>query len=469
MQSVASPSTVNWLFDELAHLRHRKTRFLLAAASVLAALTIAVCTQLIFGSLAALIFAVAVVVSTSLFGLVAGLCTAVFAVFVLDFFYIPPAFVINMDTSTLRAAVGLMAFAGISHLAKQKISAEIRRRKPLAQIQGFFDGIEDGRVYGWAHDPLHPSRPVFLTVLANEQPVACVAAVHFRPDLAALKVHSGNYAFYADLACLFPVETEALVDVRLPSGESLPGAPRTLRISPRARPPCPTVLFMHIPKTAGTAFREAIAANYSHAEIAYLYPTVPGLLAKDLRALPVEQRRSYRMVIGHFQFGMHEALPQPCEYVTIVREPTARVLSQYAYLRQTQPELVSDNGRFMPLEAVFEQRLTVDFDNAMVRLFSGVDQRVFPPGTLTCDIFDRAVRNLRTAFTIVGHQETSAASFAKLQTRFGWHATDKLENVNAGSIRSSSELTPTLLEAIKHYNHWDYLLYEEILRIFPRN
>lgn len=229
------------------------------------------------------------------------------------------------------------------------------------------------------------------------------------------------------------------------------------------------MLFMHIPKTAGTAFREAIAANYDHAEIAYLYPTVPGLLAKDLRALPVEQRRSFRAVIGHFQFGMHEALPQQSEYVTIVREPTARILSHYAYLQKVQPELVNGNGRLLTLEEIFEEQLTVDFDNAMVRLFSGVDQRVFSPGTLTRDIYNLAVHNLRTAFTFVGHQETSAASFAKLQARFGWHARSGLENVNAGNTPSFSEVMPATLKAIRHYNHWDYLLYEEILRIHPRN
>lgn len=123
----------------------------------------------------------------------------------------------------------------------------------------------------------------------------------------------------------------------------------------------------------------------------------------------------------------------------------------------------------LPLKEVFEQRLTVDFDNAMVRLFSRVDQRIFPPGTLTHDIFDRAVDNLRTAFTFVGHQEASAAAVAKLKERFGWHATAGLEHVNTGNQHYVPEITPRLREAIRRYNHWDYLLYEEILRIFPRN
>lgn len=174
------------------------------------------------------------------------------------------------------------------------------------------------------------------------------------------------------------------------------------------------------------------------------------------------------MVIGHFQFGMHEALPQSYEYITVVREPAAGILSHYAYLQKAQPELVTTGRRLISLEEIFEQRLSVDFDNAMVRLFSGVNQRVFPPGTLTRDTFDRAVHNLQTAFTFVGHQETSAASFAKLQDRFGWQAAQKLKIVNAANRLGLSETTPGMLKIIKHYNNWDYLLYEEILRIFPR-
>lgn len=469
MESVRSVPTLTWLCAELSQFRHKNTRFALATGVVIAALTVAACTQLIFGSLAALTFAAAVIASTYLFGFVAGLCTVVLAVLVLDFFYIPPVFALNLDASTLRMGIGLLAFAVISHFTKQKTSARAPQVQAPPPVQGRFDGIHDGRLYGWVVDPSYPTRPVFLSIWVNREPVACTAAVHFRPDVADTQPNATQHAFYSDLGLHFPVETEALVDVRLPSGESLPGAPRTLRITPQARPHGPTVLFMHIPKTAGTAFREAIAANYNHAEIAYLYPAIPGLLVKDLRDLPVEQRRSFRIVVGHFQFGMHEALPQECEYVTIVREPTARILSHFAYLQKVQPELVNENGRCLPLEEVFEQRLTVDFDNAMVRLFSGVDQRIFPPGTLTSDIFDWAVNNLRTAFTFVGHQEASAASFAKLKERFGWHATTELKHVNAGNQHYIPEITPRLRETIRRYNHWDYLLYEEILRIFPRN
>lgn len=59
VHSASSATRLNWLIDESAPFRHGKIRFVLANAAVLAALIVAICTQLIFGSLAALIFAVA--------------------------------------------------------------------------------------------------------------------------------------------------------------------------------------------------------------------------------------------------------------------------------------------------------------------------------------------------------------------------------------------------------------------------
>jgi hypothetical protein len=466
MNLAFSTVSINSLLYELVLLRHSSTRFLFATASVLTGLAVSATTQLIFGSTATLVFAVTVVICTALLGLTAGLCAVILAILALDFFYIPPSFEFNMDASTLRIGVELGILAVGSHFAERRIFAKFRR--PKESIQGVLDGTQDGQVYGWAFDPDHPFTPVFLTLLVNHRPMTCVAAINYRPDLAEAMLGKGNCGFTADLGSLFPAATEALVDVRLPNGTSLANAPRTLKISAYARPKGPTVLFMHIPKTAGTAFREAIAANYKHFEIAYLYPTLPGFLVDDLRLLPMEQRRCYRMIIGHFQFGMHEALPQESQYITVVREPTARVLSHYAYLQQTQPDLVTEGGGVLPLKSFLEQRLTVDFDNAMVRFFSGVGQRAFPPGALSRDVFDLAVYNLRTAFTFVGHQETSTASFAWLRNHFGWHAKAGLEVANPGKRQSPFEKEPGLLKSIRHYNHWDYLFYEEILRTFPQ-
>jgi len=92
-----------------------------------------------------------------------------------------------------------------------------------------------------------------------------------------------------------------MIDVRLSDGTYLHGVPVHAHLPRRSRVQQPTLLFMHIPKTAGTALRETILNNYKRSEIAYIYPDPPGFPVHNLRDLPLCQRAQFRLVVGHFQ------------------------------------------------------------------------------------------------------------------------------------------------------------------------
>ncbi len=460
-------SNLNAIRQRFAPFRQNKARYAAAIALVMAALAGAWLAEWAFGTAAAGLFALTVATSAALFGFVPGLVAAICATLALNFFWLPPTLEWKWTDPGLRIGLLMLAIAVVVHLIERRISANLRAKiKPPLGIFAHLDGIENGVVSGWAYDADHPNRPLELTIFVDKHPVAYTAAVHYRPDLAETMHCSGQYGFYVDVAEHLREGGDALVWARLPNGWLIEGAPAVIRSGAlSARASKPTVLFMHIPKTAGTAFRESIASNFLLSEIAYLYPGPPGFLVNDLRALPLEQRRAFRIVIGHYQFGMHEALPQQGEYITIVREPGARVLSQYRYLQQTQPETA---GMVSPEELFEKQRLTVDFDNAMVRCFSGADELIFPPGTLTREIYEQALQNLRSMFRFVGYQEHAVQAYEWLRDYYEWHATEALPVVNLGTTKVPAEEESKLFELIRHYNEWDYLLYDEIQRVFPR-
>jgi hypothetical protein len=459
---------LNSVLDRLAPLRHKNTRFLFALVSILAALAIAAAAQFAFRPAAALVFAVAVVVCTTLFGLAAGLVSAALAVLSVDFFFAPPIFKFKLDAVTLRAAIELGALAVLTHVLERRVSGHIRRRKkiPLG-VRGQLDGIRNGEVYGWAMDCDNPSTPVMLTILVDSKPAAEVAAVYYRADLETQLHSSGSYGFCVDLSHRVTADKEAVVEARTSSGQSLENSPQKMSIPARPRASGPAILFMHIPKTAGIAFREAIAANYPESAIAYLYGTAPGFLVPDLRRLPLEQRRDLRFVIGHFQYGLHHDLPQDTVYVTLVREPAARALSQYAMLRRTEPELLKRDGRTLALEELLEHKPHIHFDNALVRHFGAVDEREFPAGSVNQELYEKALYYMRTGFTFVGHQEFAADAYARMREQFGWTANPQLEIVNAGAGRPDSDRIQSVQKALEAFNRWDYLLYREILRLYP--
>lgn len=462
-----SEAGLNSVLDQLAPLRRKNTRFLFALGGVVATAAFAAAARFLFNPPAALICAAAVAGSTALLGLTPGLLSAVLAVLIVNFLFIPPAFTFKLDALTLRVAAEFGVLALATYFIERRISGRIRRKKKLPLgIRGQLDGIKDGEAYGWAMDCDNPSSPVLVTITVNWRPVAEIAAVYYRPDLETGLQSSGSHGFYADLSERVSAG-EALVEARVSNGPPLVNSPQTMTIPARARSNGPAVLFMHIPKTAGIAFREAIAANYRESAVAYLYGTPPGFLTVDLQRLPLEQRRDLRFVMGHFQYGIHHYLPQETLYVTIVREPAARMLSHYAFLQHTQPLLLKEKDRILTLEELLEKKPHVHFDNPLVRYFGSVDEREFPAGSVNQQLYEKAVYYLQTGFTFVGHQEFAAHAYAWLSQRFGWTARAGLEIVNASPTRLEDARIASIRKVIESCTRWDYLLYQEILQLFP--
>src|SRR5262245_36888531 len=94
----------------------------------------------------------------------------------------------------------------------------------------------------------------------------------------------------------------------------------------------PLVVYVHIPKTAGTSFRRLVASQFperfgvapntfTHAEVAE--ERLRAMLGEELPPLAIG---------GHIVFGLNDALPANARYVTVLRDPVERTLSHYGYL-----------------------------------------------------------------------------------------------------------------------------------------
>jgi hypothetical protein len=413
---------------------------------------------------------IAVAVSTSL-GSGPAIVALLFAVFLTDFLFLSPIWTLSLDSRTLLAAVlyGLALLLG--HFGPDLLLRNGRDQKLKLLLFGLFggsgqhtnatgpeflgrvDGCLEGEVFGWALDQTRPDSAPKITFYLNDRPVGEVLPVYHRPDV-------GQHCFHFDLTECCEHETAARVEAKFPNGHALSNSPLVVNIPPCSKPThTGAVLFMHIAKTAGTAFREAMLQNYRQSEVAYLYPDPPGFLPINLGLFPLEQRRRVRLVIGHFQYGVHRFFPQEYRYVTIVRSPISRVISHYEYFCECQ-------GGKADLIEMLERSATVNFDNLMVRCFSGVDEKDAPPGHVDQDMYDLAVHNLRTAFSFVGHQERADDAWAQLQNQFGWKGSPTLPVINK-TPSGSLEKYESQRKTIEHFNRWDCQLYREICELFP--
>lgn len=97
-----------------------------------------------------------------------------------------------------------------------------------------------------------------------------------------------------------------------------------------------TLIFLHIPKTAGRTLEKILEREYA-AEFTYnIYGYDQSILeaAKQLSLLPNRQLRSIRLIKGHYNFGLHKLLPQGARYITFLREPIDRIVSHYFYVKE---------------------------------------------------------------------------------------------------------------------------------------
>lgn len=327
-------------------------------------------------------------------------------------------------------------------------------------LLGRFDGSIDGEVYGWALDPKEEATAPKITICVENRPVGEVLPVHYRPDI-------GRHAFHFDLSRTCAPNSAARVGAKFADGHLLPNSPLTVNIPARRESfHSETILFMHIAKTAGTAFREAMEENYKQSQIAYLYPDPPGFLYENLGLLPLEQRRAFRLVIGHFQYGIHDFLPQQSTYVTIVREPVSRIISHYRYGLEMHPDGASGKDSAASLVEALEKHTSANLDNLMVRCFGGLDEKEVPPGSVDAGMYELALDHLRNAFSFVGHQERANAAYAALHRRFQWKSRPALAAVNRSGLTAEADYE-SVRQAIEHFNRWDCQLYAEICRLFP--
>src|SRR5437879_12837060 len=93
-----------------------------------------------------------------------------------------------------------------------------------------------------------------------------------------------------------------------------------------------TVIFIHIPKTAGITLRYIIEAQYEHAGHDKIDGERIAESVAEFRRLPESEKQNVRVLTGHMPFGLHEAMPQRCHYVTLLRDPTERTISHYYFV-----------------------------------------------------------------------------------------------------------------------------------------
>jgi hypothetical protein len=223
-----------------------------------------------------------------------------------------------------------------------------------------------------------------------------------------------------------------------------------------------SVIFIHVPKAAGTTLNRLIEWEYPLLEIYSVDPYLFRWSTAHLWRLPKRRLKRFRVFKGHMIFGLHEILPQAATYITILRDPVDRVMSAFYFMR---------TYKLHPLYWKFrrESWTLEDFvrrsprQNAQTKTIAGADY----DKPCTAEILVKAKENLQY-FSVVGLTERFEESLALMKLRFGW----KLESYSSFNITRTRpkkrDLPQSTLDLIAERNRFDIELYECAAQIFDK-
>jgi Galactose-3-O-sulfotransferase len=225
-------------------------------------------------------------------------------------------------------------------------------------------------------------------------------------------------------------------------------------------------VFLHVPKTAGTTLRATLRFKYPAETVTLHDLTDPGAA---MARIPLEVRRSARVITGHLPYGVHRHIPQDCDYVTVLRHPVARAVSEYHYIRshpghRFHDELVSGDlslAEFIEHPRGVKDNLQVRMmaarrEGELVRHATGGSMERTELGERT---LEEAKRTLES-FLVVGLTERFDESFILIRRALGWklpmYASRRVGKraATAGPPRADD------LELVRARNQLDVELYE---------
>ncbi|MDB4452797.1 sulfotransferase family 2 domain-containing protein [bacterium] len=225
------------------------------------------------------------------------------------------------------------------------------------------------------------------------------------------------------------------------------------------------LIFLHVPKTAGSTFHMLLNARYSQAETFNVFgsrfsePEIAAFIDD-----PIDNKTGIRLLKGHMPFGLHKYMPGHSKYISILRDPIDRVISQYYYIKKNNynPLHEAVEGRGMSLPDFVSSGLAVGMNNGQCRFLNG-DLDAYAFNDCSGELLENAKSHITEHFSWLGVTERFDESILILAGELGWEKPPFYFRENVAKKRNIvKDVKPEEIEVIKNFNSLDIQLYNYV-------
>ncbi len=218
------------------------------------------------------------------------------------------------------------------------------------------------------------------------------------------------------------------------------------------------IIYLHIPKCAGTSMMGVLRRNYGKG---FFRCPVGGGWRKLGGLLPEEKRGNVQCLTGHIPWGMHKYFEnRAVKYVTMLRHPVERVVSLFWFIKTFKAHPYCKAAREMGLYRFCQADLFSDTDNGMTRWISGRDDVGVLPISSKVEGLDLALAKGHIDGMLVGFVNQFAASIDGFADELGWHDRTFSHKMKTKKKPNLKHIPYTTRQMIAERNHFDMELYE---------
>ena len=227
------------------------------------------------------------------------------------------------------------------------------------------------------------------------------------------------------------------------------------------------LIFIHIPKAAGTTFRDVLEREYEPEQTFVIRDNEFRESLQDFNNLPRQRQVEIKLLVGHMPFGAHKFLTDPAAYITLMREPVDRIISHYYYVRRNPGHKLYHQVTSCKMDLIDYvcSGISRELDNGQTRLISGMNSVSI--GECSEKMLNQAIDNIHTHFVVIGLVERFDETLILMRHKLGWSTYPFYTRRNTASSRKlRQEFPETTVKTIERYNQLDCELYDYVRRNF---